>query len=155
MVTQVMNIVLLFMSAIATLTAEIQNYSISALGQRISLVRNIKGHWDGEEGNPLVDSYNGEKHLLYKEASKRLGEGTLAQVLLSVMGKPDDIKVEGTPVPLMPGPFMPSLALADFAQKSGIIEFSYFWRGRHDLLIFSVNSQNMQVISNEWYHALE
>ena len=130
------------MSAIATLTAEIQNSSISALGQRISLVRNIKGHWDGEEGNPLVESYNGEKHLLYKEASKRLGEGTLAQVLLSVMGKPDDIKVEGTPVPLMPGPFMPgsfmpSLALADFAQKSGIIEFSYFWRGRHDLLIFA------------------
>ena len=36
------------------------------LGQNLQSLRKIKGHWDGGDSNPRVDSFNGEKHQALK-----------------------------------------------------------------------------------------
>ncbi|CAO3566871.1 unnamed protein product [Mortierella alpina] len=153
------------------------------LGQNLQSLRKIKGHWDGGDSDPRVDSFNGEKHQALKQLGEYFGKpGTPAANILTTMGPPDDMKAtldDEAQLSMMPGPVVggPGAAAlnanatgagldevsttmmptgATNAQKAPrVMYFIYKWRGNHDYLWFKIDEDTEQVIESSWYQALE
>ncbi|KAF9931347.1 hypothetical protein FBU30_010382 [Linnemannia zychae] len=157
----------------ASISAEYQ-----ALGQNFQNLRQIKGHWDGEDSNPQVDNFNGEKHVTLQKLGEYFGKpGTPATNILATMGQPDEVKQsmdEAFHASLMPGPIVGGTGGNALAHGAGlgdvnttmmptgannagpqVMYFIYKWRGNHDYLWFKIDAAKEEVIESSWYHAYE
>ncbi|KAF9436883.1 hypothetical protein BGZ76_002684 [Entomortierella beljakovae] len=160
----------------ASVTSEFQ-----ALGASFQNLRTVKGHWDGADHNPAVDSFNGEKHTTLQKLGEYFGQaGTPAANVLATMGEPDEIKGsldEAAQASLMPGLMVGGTGVTggnDNAVVTGqglgdvsttmmpsgaaapqTMYFVYKWRGNHDYLWFKVDADTEKVVESSWYHAYD
>lgn len=104
-----------------------QPAELTSLGREYQELRKQSGHFSGGgEWNSKVDRWNGRKHQVMAELAEKLGSGQSTQILLAVMGEPD-------------------------ARQGS--QWLYYWRGRHDYLIF--DCQQGKIVKSEWWMAGE
>ncbi|KAG0234398.1 hypothetical protein B0O80DRAFT_485336 [Mortierella sp. GBAus27b] len=131
----------------------------ATLGQSYQALRVQKGHWDGEESNPPIDNFNGEKHQTMQKLGEYFGKpGTPAANILENMGQPDEVKQtmdEAFHASLMPGPVIGEGVATETKADQQAIYFVYKWRGNHDYLWFKIDPSKEEVIESAWYHAYE
>ena len=97
------------------------------LGQEFQALRRERGHFSGgAEWNSAVDAWNGRKHQLMSQLKGFLESGQSPETVKSLLGEPDE--------------------------KQGT-QWLYFWRGKHDYLIFRF--ENGFTHGAEWWMAGE
>ncbi|KAI9355659.1 hypothetical protein DFJ73DRAFT_758911 [Zopfochytrium polystomum] len=143
---------------------DVATLDVSALGVEFQRLKAVKGHFSGgDEFVKDVDGFNGKKHLVMQSLGKILGApGTPVSEIFAVMGQPDRIllssadgdQADHVPIPLMPGPVVPSGTGSQEASPS-MTKLIYSWRGGHDYLWFKVDSVKEVVAQSGWYNALE
>jgi hypothetical protein len=122
---------------------------IAQLAEAYRALREIQGHFDGGEPNPVVDQWQGEKHRVMQELGERLGTGEYGRSeLVALLGLPDHIVAEGDSL-YQNIESLPSFQT--FADSEAFL--IYEWRSTHDFLFFSV--QDGQVEGSDWWDAGE
>lgn len=80
------------------------------LGQEFQALRGEKGHFTGgAEWNAAVDAWNGRKHQLMDQLKEALELGQSQETVRTLLGDPDEVQGH---------------------------RWLYFWRGKHDYLVF-------------------
>jgi hypothetical protein len=122
---------------------------IAQLAEAYRALREIEGHFDGGEPNPVVDQWQGEKHRVMHELGERLRTGEYGRSeLVALLGPPDHTVTEADPL------HTNIASLPDYQTSAAGDEFLiYEWRGTHDFLFFVV--QNEQVENAGWWYAGE
>lgn len=130
------------------LAARMENLSVE-----FKSLKEMKGHWDGHEFNPEIDSFNGKKHEIMKALEKQVTVGMKVKELVELMGKPDSVTsdLQGKAVETMPGIQLTDPIQQDLQQE---YYFVYYWRGKHDFLYFKIGDGDL-VAGSDWYSALE
>jgi hypothetical protein len=124
---------------------------LDQLSSSFKALKERKGHWDGQEYDEEIDSFESTKHLVMQELGEKL-IGSDGSLVLKLMGKPDEITTPVGVLPTMPGPFISGQTAS---QNSGeVMVWIYYWRFKHDYLQFFI-SQDEKVVSSSWYHAGE
>lgn len=134
----------------ATLNSTSQpDTELDQLAQAYLALRDIPGHFDGADPNPVVDQWQGEKHRLMLELGSRLGTGEYGRSeLVALLGPPDHIVAAGDSL-YKNIESLPSFQT--FADSEAFL--IYEWRGTHDFLFFAV--QNGRVVGSDWWYAGE
>ncbi|KAF9947351.1 hypothetical protein BGZ72_010638 [Mortierella alpina] len=137
-----------FLGLVSVSAAPVAGNDLVALGNDFKALRQVQGHWDGQEFNEDVDAFNGKKHQVMQQLHEALSKpGTKASLVEETMGPSDEIPAEilkqlkGTEPKITP-PTNFKYAL-------------YKWRGYHDYLWFRINLRTKTVSKSEWYFAYE
>jgi hypothetical protein len=137
----------------ATIAIQSMSSDLNLLSTNFHSLKDIKGHWAGGEYHSDADSFQGKKHKAMDQLLQVLGKpGTPASEIAKYMGEPDELKTEG--VVLMPGPYMASDGGGNSNTNQGFTMI-YHWRGNHDYIYFSIDSESQKVVQSGWYNALE
>ena len=114
-------------------------------------LKDQRGHWHGQDHNPAIDNYDGERHQAMIQLQNHPGKiGTSANEIQRLMGSPTSTLDE------------PDLVLnheftrtnESFAYPPDAKIWIYEWRGNHDFVYFVISNKN-QVIRSGWYNAYE
>ncbi|KAG0378349.1 hypothetical protein BGX24_004081 [Mortierella sp. AD032] len=130
---------------------------VQALGQSYQNLREVQGHWDGGDWNPVVDNVNGEKHQTLQKLGEYFGQpGTPSANIFATVGDPEQItqNLAKTFLDEIIDFFIGGrLAAEDLASEEEFMIYIYHWRGHQDYLLFLVDNRNEEVIRSGWNYA--
>jgi hypothetical protein len=105
-------------------------------------LRSVRGHFQGGNWNPTVDSWGQRKHQVLAQLGARLGRrGTPESHVLAWLGAPDEKAMPGTRW----------WKLTEHGPGTHLL--IYCWRSHHDFLFFVCDGP--RVVSSNWWMAEE
>lgn len=111
--------------------ATIEVSHVPALTREFQELRKVKGHWQGGDSNPEVDSPRGRMRLVMGALAETLGRLPMAKDdLVSLMGLPDETRTAGSEEQLV-----------------------YLWRNWHDYVYFVIRDGTLAGF--QWWYAWE
>ncbi|CAF1225397.1 unnamed protein product [Adineta ricciae] len=132
-------------------TCDMTSKQLEAASSTYLRLKNERGHWHGQDHNPAIDNFEGERHLAMIELQKALGQsGTSADDIKRLMGEPT--KILDQPNDVLLHELKRHNENYRYPQDTKI--WVYEWRGNHDFVYFLVSKDN-KVIESDWYQALE
>ncbi|UJR30623.1 hypothetical protein I4U23_018148 [Adineta vaga] len=132
-------------------TCKMSSKQVEAASSTYLRLKSQRGHWHGQEHNPAIDNFEGERHLAMIDLQKTLGQsGTSADEIQRLMGPPT--KTLNEPDQVLLHELKRNNENYRYPQDTKI--WIYEWRGNHDYVYFLISKDN-KVIQSDWYQALE